>query len=143
MKKTFIASMLLAISLNSYADDDQLIAGSELPDEIKSYLQAHFPDRAILQAKVDKELLSKSYEVILQGNINLEFDSDNQIEDISGNTRLPDSAVPASILTYVKKHFPDNHVVDWEKDDNKQKVELDNDMELEFNAKGQFLRIDD
>lgn len=143
MKKIFIASVMLTIGLNSYADDEQLIAGSELPAEIKHYLHAHFPDLPILQATVDKELLSKSYEVILKGNINLEFDSDNQIEDLSGSGPLPDSAIPAPVLAYVKKHYPKNQITDWERDDNKQKIELDNDLELEFNAKGDFLKIDD
>ena len=39
-------------------------------------------------------------------------------------------------------NYPDNFITDWELDDKKQKVKLDNGLELEFNKEGNFLKLD-
>lgn len=143
MKKILAATLFLSMSAVGYADDDKLIASSDLPAEIQSYLQTHFPRNAIVQASVDKEVFSKTHEVILQDNITVEFNSKNKAEEISSNSQLPNSVIPASVLAYVKKRFPNNYITDWELDDNKQKVELNNDTEIAFDLAGQFLKIDD
>ena len=56
---------------------------------------------------------------------------------------VPSSVVPSKVQAYVRKYYPQNKIVYWEKEWNKQKVELDNDLDLEFTLKGDFLRIDD
>lgn len=44
---------------------------------------------------------------------------------------------------YVKGTFPNANITEWSRDGKKQLIELNNDMELVFNAKGKFLRMDD
>lgn len=141
MKKIAIIATMLAVSFISHAEDT-VIKESELPKKIKTYLKTHFPNNPVLQASIDKELFSKSYEVILKNNISLEFNKKNDVKDISASSKLPDSVIAKPILDYVKSNFPNNLITDWELDDTTQKVELDNDMELEFDLKGKFLKID-
>lgn len=142
MKNLSLLVIMLFMSSISFAQD-KVIPENELPKEIKTYLSTHFPDNAVLQAMVDKEVFSKSYEVILQDNFTVEFNSKNKVKEISGNSKLPDSVIPNEILAYVKTNYPNNVITDWELDDNNQQVELDNDINLEFTMTGQFLRIDD
>jgi hypothetical protein len=65
-----------------------------------------------------------------------------EIIDIDANTKLPDSVIPDKILQFVALKYAANFVTDWQLDGNNQQVELDNGLDLEFNIKGEFLRID-
>lgn len=134
-------SMILLIGFTSCAQD-KIITSDKLPEQIITYVETHFPDNSIIQASFDRELFSKSHEVILKDNIKLDFNSKNKVTEIEGNSKLPDSVIPKQILEYVKKNYNNNVIIKWEIDDKKQQVKLDNGLELEFNMKGDFLRID-
>lgn len=141
--KTLFASLILIFASFSVNAQDRIITENKLPKEIKTYIKKHFPTNTIIQASIDKDLMSKSYDVILKENIKLEFDSKNRIKEIEGNSKLPDSVIPNQILKYVQINYPKNFITDWELDNNNQKVELENGISLEFNMKGEFLRADD
>lgn len=122
---------------------DRVITKEALPVEIKTFISTHFTNTDVAQVTEDNELFSKTYEVILKNGVKLEFDKKNKIKDIDGNSKLPNSVIPKSILTYVTTNYANNFITDWELDDGKQKVNLDNGLELEFTKTGKFLRIDD
>lgn len=140
-KLLFAALAFIFINLSVQAQD-KIVAVTAIPKEIKTYLKNHFPNNPVLQASVDQDLLSKSYDVILKNNIKLEFNSKNKIKEIDANSALPKSVIPAKIGKYVQINYPKNAITSWELDDRNQKVELDNGLALEFNLKDQFLRID-
>ncbi|MDD2412167.1 MAG: PepSY-like domain-containing protein [Bacteroidales bacterium] len=134
-------SMLFLIGFTSCAQD-KIIPSNKLPKQIITFVETHFPDNSIIQASFDRELFSKSYEVILKDNIKLDFNSKNKATSIEGNSKLPDKVIPTQILEYVKMNYNNNVIIEWEIDDKKQQVKLDNGLELEFTIKGDFLRID-
>lgn len=140
-----LAAVLLLAGTGFTANaQDKIITQSELPAAIKTYLKTHFAENEVLQATLDKGMFSKSYDVILNNDITLEFDSKDKIEEIkSHHSKLPDSVIPKSILDYVKKNYPNNFITEWDLDKGKQKLELDNGIDLEFTLEGHFLRIDD
>lgn len=119
------------------------MAFDSLPSKIQNYVNTHFPDNEVLQVMEDKEGFSKKYDLTLSGAISLEFDKDNNISQIDGLTKLPDSVIPAKIRSFVLENHPSNLIIAWELDDKNQQVKLDNRLDLEFNMKGDFLRIDD
>jgi len=85
----------------------------------------------------------KEYEIKLDNRTKLEFNGEYQVEKIDGKSAIPASAIPAPINEYVKMHYPNNTVTEWETEWNHQEVKLDNGIELEFDLKGAFIRIDD
>lgn len=123
-------------------EKEEIISSLDLPVEINSYISTHFPNKSILQVIKDKDGLIKSYDILLNENVSLEFNRKNEIIDIDGNTKLPDSVIPDKILQFVALKYAANFVTDWQLDGNNQQVELDNGLDLEFNIKGEFLRID-
>lgn len=139
-KSSFI--LVCVVLLAGCDKEDEIVPKSELPAEIQAYISTHFPSNGISQVKVDKEISNKSYEVTLDGGIYLDFNSNNQVVDIDGYTKLPDSVIPSKILAYVAQNYPSNVITDWELDDNHQQVGLDNGIELEFSMSGNFIRID-
>lgn len=143
--KTFIKlslALLFPLFILNSCEQEYIINDSDLPVEITTYIEKHFADHTILQSIKEMDNLSKTYEVILSGNYTLKFNRKKEIIDIEGNQKLPDSVIPEKILTYVTANFPTSYIVGWELEGERQQIELDNDLDLEFNMKGDFLRID-
>jgi hypothetical protein len=139
--KTSLIATAIAFSLTS-CDKEEVIPSSDVPSEVTSYISTHFPNNSIVQVIKDKDGLTKTYDVLLSESISLEFNRKNEIIDIDGVNQLPNSVIPEKILQYVITNYPVNFITDWELDDKNQQVELNNGLDLEFNMKGDFLRID-
>jgi hypothetical protein len=143
-----VITMLICLSIFSSCsnDDDNindvLLTEAEIPTAIKSYIETHFPSNTIVRAEKDTENNTITYEIYLNDNINLEFNSTSEIIDIDGVIQLPNSVIPESILDYVSTNYPNNFITDWELEFNHQQVELNNNLELEFEMNGNFIRID-
>jgi hypothetical protein len=120
-----------------------------LPKNATGYIAKHFNGYEINFFEKDRDVLDVDYTVYVRNgkqSYKLEFDKKGNVTDIESESRglaLPQSVLPANVVQYVKGAFPNAKVTEWSKDGNKQLVELNNDMELVFNAKGKFLRIDD
>lgn len=120
-----------------------------LPKNATDYIAKHFNGYEINFFEKDRDVLDVDYTVYVRNgkqSYKLEFDKKGNVTDIESESRglaLPQSVLPANVVQYVKGAFPNAKVTEWSKDGNKQLVELNNDMELVFNSKGKFLRIDD
>ncbi len=139
--KSSVVTALFTISLTS-CDKESIIPSTDLPNEITSFISKHFPNNSIAQVIKDKDGLIKTYDVILSDNVSLEFNRKREVIDIDGVGQLPNSVIPAKLLEYVKTNYPNNFITDWELDDRNQQIQLNNGIDLEFNMKGDFLRID-
>ena len=85
---------------------------------------------------------------VTQNSVSFKLDFDKKgnvtdIESLDDKTPLPNSVLPVKITQHAKAKFPAAKIIEWKKKKNTQVVELTNDMELVFNSKGDFLRIDD
>lgn len=141
MKIAIISFAFLAMSLAS-CDKETIVSTSQLPGEIKNYVSMHFPENKIMQSIQDKDFFSKSYEITLEGNFKLEFNKKNKITDIDGISNLPSTVIPAKISNYVTVNYPNDQITAWELENKNQQIKLTTGQELEFNMKGEFLRID-
>lgn len=151
MKIKILSLAIITFSLlgTTVSAQETLLQTNEIPSEIISFVNTHFPDSNILQAEKDREGLDLTYDLILEGNINLEFNSKMEIIDIESKVKLPDSIFSAKILNYIRSNYPENYIIEWvfdEKDwafgDEQQEFKLNNGLELKFSISGDFLRID-
>ena len=147
MKLSAITMLVFFTILTSCSSDDYninvvLLSEAEIPTAIKTYIETHFPSNTIVRAEKDTENNTITYEIYLNENINLEFNSTSEIIDIDGVIQLPNSVIPQSILDYVSTNYANNFITDWELEFNHQQVELNNKIELEFELNGNFIRID-
>jgi len=144
MKNTLLTSLVLSFFLITGCESEKVVSEASLPGTAREFVETHFPSAVIQQVVKEKDDLSTSYDVILDNQIRLEFDKDGDCYDIEGNsvTKLPDSVIPAKVLEYVEKTYPDLFISAWEKDKTDQEVKLSNNTELLFNLSGAFLRID-
>jgi len=142
-KILFFSLLALATALTCSAQET-VISGKDIPHEITSYVATNFPNQKLIQAVKDKDDLKIEYEILLDDQTKLEFNEKKQIKEVDGKSKLPDRVIPSKILSYVKSNYPNNFITDWELEGHrKQQIELNNDISLEFNLNGDFLRIDD
>lgn len=143
MKKLIgLITILLSLTLIAGCKKEKTISAQDLPTEIKTYITTHFPNSSITKAvKIKGE--SEMYEITLSDGFELEFNKNNEIIDIDGKSKLPDSVIPSDLLSYVDSNYSSNYIVGWEIQANKQEVELNNKVVLLFTMSHQFIGIDD
>lgn len=128
---------------NDNDDDNEVVLNeNEIPTEIRTYIDTHFPNSTIVRAIKETEDNEVFYEVYLSEMVELTFNETLQILEIDGTSELPDSVIPPAILTYVEQNYPNNFITDWELEAGHQQVELDDATELEFTLDGEFIRVD-
>lgn len=146
MKLTAITLFTFLTVFTSCSKDDDsindvLLTEAEIPTAIKNFTNTHFPTNTIVRAVKDTEDNTITYDIYLSENVNLEFNSALKIIDIDGINELPNSVIPQPILDYALANYPNNFITDWELDNNHQQVELNNNIELEFDMNGNFIGI--
>lgn len=143
MFKTLSVIGLMAASLAVNAQD-KIIQLSQLPKQAQTFLKAHGATNGISYIKMEDELFKKSYEVKMNDGSEFEFDKNGNWKEIDlKHKAVPAALIPKPIKVYVAKSFPNNKIVKISKESSKYEVELSNGLDLEFNSKGKFLRIDD
>lgn len=144
MIKSLMTVALLVVAVVSNAQD-KVITFAQLPKKAQNFVTTYYAADQVVLVKEESELLSgKSYDVKLRDGVKLEFDAKGEWTEVDAELKaVPVKIVPASILEYVKKSFPNNEIVQISRSSRKYSVELTNGIDLEFNKKGQFVRIDD
>lgn len=136
--------MLLMLFTFQSCDKEIILPANQVPDTIQAYVSQHFPDETIVQTVKDKDNFTITFDVTLSNGVQLEFNKKKEIIEMKSTTELPESVIPAAILTYVSTNYPTTDIISWELTDRKnQKVGLTNQMELIFDMSGNFVRIDD
>lgn len=123
---------------------DKAITFSQLPQAAQSFINKYFDEKGVSYITEDSGFLSgRDYEVKFNDGKKVEFDSKGDWTEIDmGKDAVPARIIPAGILKYVNKAFPNNNIVQIDKSSRQYEVELSNGLDLEFNNKGEFIRID-
>lgn len=137
-----LVSLLVSASQLITAQDRYLKV-EEYPTQITSYAKEHFSKSDIVSIKEEKDKRKIEYEVKLRNMEELEFDQDYKIKSVESKNELPNSVIPQQILDYVAKNHPNQVILEWKIKRNKQEIELDNDLEIQFDLNGNFIKIDD
>lgn len=145
MKKlTFILICLFTLcAITLRADNEKPIQVNQLPAAAQQFIKQHFADRKIVLAKMETELMSKSYEVIFADGDHIDFDGKGNWEEVDCKfSSVPTAVVPVRIMDYVRANYPDETVKKIEKDRREYEVKLSNRVELSFDLKYNLTDID-
>lgn len=142
--KTIAIIALMALSTFGFAQK-KVINNNQLPANAQTFIKNNFAINQISSTIEEQEsLFSKEYKVILNNGTEIEFNKSGNWEEVDGHkTAIPLKIVPRTIQNYVAKSFPNTQIVKIKKSLRKYEVEISNGLELEFNKKGQFTKIDD
>ena len=138
-----IAAVVLSLLFMTGCDKETVIPEQNVPTEINNYVSTHFPNCSISKAIKENDENEEMYEITLSCGVKLEFNKQKEIIDIDWNKKLPDSVIPANILSYVISNYSTNFIIGWELQSGNQEVQLNNNLVLVFDMAGEFLRIDD
>ena len=146
MKKNlfvFAAFALLAI-LSASAENDKVVNKNELPAQAQHFINEYFPEINLAYAKLEREFIEHSYEVVLTDGTKLEFsDKGTWVEVDCKYSEVPSEIIPAPIKEYIEKNYPRERVFKIERDRSDYKLKLSNRLELTFNKKFKIIDIDD
>ncbi len=143
MKKYFSVVLIALCSLTACANE-QVIPYDQVPEPAKAIVAAHFDASQIAYVTLDKGLLDAEYDVKFNDGRSLEFNKAGELLKVDcKQTEVPAALIPETVRAYVKANFPNAFITEWSKDDRRWKAELNSGLELEFNSKYEFIRIDD
>ncbi|MFZ4261216.1 PepSY-like domain-containing protein [Sphingobacterium sp. HJSM2_6] len=147
MKNKLTLSLVFAISLSIGLSkaQEKLIAYQQLPQPAKNFIEKQFSDLKVSVISLEKELLQgNTFNVLFTNGTSLEFDKKGNWTELDGKMNpIPAQLIPPTIVSHIQKSFPNNHIVQIKKEKTGYEVELTNGIDLKYNRKGEFIKIDD
>ena len=149
MKKSFksrftavaaVAALLFSLTVSA---QDKKITAAQLPATAQNFIKQHFKGQTVTSAQLDKEMFDNDYETVLSNGVKINFDANGNWDEIESAIGLPSSVIPKAINTYLAANYKGQKVVQIDRKRAGHDIELSNGTELEFDANGKFLRIDD
>lgn len=145
MIKTLI--FMGAISIGHVANAQQsIVEFNKLPQSSQEFIAKLVRVEDISYIKMEKEnfLSSKEYEVKMKDGSEFEFNQNGLWKEIKDKVHgVPVAIIPQRITAYVNKSFPMNKITKITRTNRKYEIELTNGLDLTFNSKGEFMRVDD
>lgn len=140
---TIFTAAILMTGLTATAQD-KIITEKELPARAQAFIKQHFSGIAVTRAVEDKEFFGSDYKAYLSNGVEIDFDDKGDWEEVENKTgAIPAALVPKTISTYLSKNYKGQKVTQIDKSRGGYEIKLANNIELEFDAKGNFVRIDD
>lgn len=142
---TAIFSFIFLVSTGYLFAQDRVVTYNILPQTAKNFLATNFRGIAINHIVEDREVFGiDEFKTYLSNGMKIEFDSKGNWIEVDGeHQKLPYGFIPNSIKNYVSKSFPNTFIIKVERKRWSYKAELSNGVDLEFDSKGNFTRIDD
>jgi len=137
---SLIAGLLFGLSANA---QKTVIKKEALPANAQTFLKAHFGSKKPSYIIEEKEVLSTEYKVQFDNKIEVEFDKKGNWKEVDGNSsKIPSTTIPKKIASYVKDNFRKEKITKIEIGTFGYETKLTNGLELKFNLKGDFTKID-
>lgn len=138
-------AVLLMVSTVTVQAQVKSITFDQLPKTAQNLVNKYYDAKNVSYVTEESEFMkSKEYEVRFHDGVKVEFDAKGDWKEVDGKKKaIPTALIPTSIASHVKKSFPNNEIVKISRSNRKYEVELSNGLDLEFDKRGKFLRIDD
>lgn len=139
-RKSLVKTLLLCLTLIMVTACGE----DKIPAKANAFISQTFPDSNIVLVETDRDDEGMEYCVWLNDGTKVEFDLQGNWKRVGRNkTGVPVSLIPSAIHQYLKKNYPQEVVTKLSKKPYGFKTELSNDMDLRFNAQGQFIDVID
>ncbi|RNL87917.1 hypothetical protein ED312_09305 [Sinomicrobium pectinilyticum] len=153
MKKRFFKGLAILGVVGAFvacsSDDDNndsTIDASDLPAAGIALIEVHFEGATVTRAEMKNKADADGtlYEVTLSNGFDIDLDAEGNWTDIDGNgQQVPDALVPAPILEYTDEHYPDPLFIESiDTEPAGYDVEISDGTDLDFDAEGNFVRVD-
>ena len=141
--KFYLIALVSVLVLPACAERDRVITMNDLPTEAQTFLK-NFSQKKIALIKMEREGLSKEYDVVFTDGSNIEFNAGGYWKEINNHrSALPENIIPAQIKDFVKANYPGTTVVQIGRSRHHYEVELSNKLDIKFDTKFRVKDIDD
>ena len=144
MKKMTVIAMLLGLfCLSAGAKGKQPIAFQKLPKEVQKAALQNYTNEDILFITKQKELGKDHYAFMLADDTKIEFFENGKVYKVKSEKGVMDVFIPEVILKYTNATFPNSTITAYKNEGWRQKLEINNSVNIIFSRKGKFLSIED
>lgn len=125
------------------ADNDKPITVNELPKKSQEFIKQYFPKNEVSYAKLEKEMINKSYEVVFVNGEKIEFDKNGDWKEVDCKfSAVPGAIIPQAIKDQLAKQYPQAKVLKIDRDAKGYEIKLDNKLELKYTKDFKLIDID-
>lgn len=145
MKKIlFVLTAIFTFGVsNVSADNDKLVNKSDLPAQAQQFINENFAGVKLTYAKLERDFLERSYEVVLADGTKLEFTTKGQWTDVDCRyNEVPANIIPQKIREYIANNYPGEKVLKIENNRYNYELKLSNRFELTFDKNFNIIDID-
>lgn len=143
MKKTIVVIAIMLAAVVTASAGDRPVTFTQLPVAAQTFVTSNFPDVKVSYATVDDDFIRPDYNVVLADGTKIQFDHSGSLEKVETKGGVPAGIVPVQITDFVRLHYPDAAVIEYEIGRRSYDVKLSNRMELTFNKNWNLVEIDD
>lgn len=145
--KKILSLLALAIVAIQFAFAGDVITKdiNQIPLAARNFINQHFTNPQVTHIKIDSEVMSKKYEVLLTNGTEIDFDGKGSWVEVDAKKgKVPATIIPAFVTDYLKNNnFKTEFVTKIERDRRGYEVELNTDISFKFDKKGNFRKADD
>ncbi|MFR9502889.1 MAG: PepSY-like domain-containing protein [Rikenellaceae bacterium] len=144
MKKLLFAIVATLCTIATLSAEERVIDQQALPKLAQTFISTHYAADKVSIATMERGMFDTDYKVILTSGVKIEFDQRGNWTEIEGkrNSEVPMAVVPSEIVNHVSQNFPANKIMQIDRDKRYVDIELDNGLELKFNAAGKLIEVD-
>lgn len=144
MKKHILTlAAVLFFSITSFAQNG-MTKFEQLPATAQEFVKTYFNDYKIQYVFCDKEFADVDYKIRFEDGTEIEFNAKGEWTDVSSKQKcIPTGFILKEITNYVEMNHKNMCITDIEREFNRITIELDNNLEIEFNSKGKLISYDD
>lgn len=114
-----------------------------LPDAITTFIKQQFPNAQVVGVEPDQDHGGLEYDVYLNDGTQIDFDANNQWDQVESMKGVPAFFIPKGIANYVKSNYQNTLITKINKEYHGYEIELANGVELNFDSSGNFMGMDD
>ena len=135
---TLLLICVLSFSAFAFADNDKPAKVEDMPMTAQEFLKTYFPKDKVLSVMLDEK--DGDYEVKLENGVKIEFNKIGSWMEIEGHVALPKGIVSSNIYDYVSHNYKKTKIFKIERDKNGFEIELNTNVELQFDLNGNFVK---
>lgn len=140
--KTILPFIAAIATVFSAGAQEAPIEFSGLPSEARSFIKTNFSSPFHHGIK-EVESRKVSYEAVLNDNTEIEFDDSGRWKEVDGKGKaVPAALIQRPIQDYVKTNYQKQSIVKIERSDLAYEVKLSKGVELVFDPRGTFVKVD-
>lgn len=146
MKAINFFMLALSLVLMSATCDarETTVSVNKLPKAAQNMIANNFKGKKATLVKKDVETNFVNFDVVLNDGTKLEFDSNGEWTEVDCKpSTVPAAVVPSAISKYVKAQYPNERIVQIERDSRGYEIDLSNGLDIIFDKQFNVIKIDD